>query len=64
MKRNGIDEMYSGAVQVFASLIIVFGVVILVSTVVQGGGPLSFGILIGILFVALGSGRLYLARRS
>lgn len=62
MKRNGIDEMYTGAVRVFSSLIIVFGVVILVSTLVKGGGPLSVGILIGLGFVALGSGRLYLAR--
>jgi hypothetical protein len=62
-RRNGIDEMYTGAVRVFASLIIIFGVVILVSTLVKGGGPLSVGFLLGLAFLGLGCGRLYLARR-
>ncbi len=63
MKRNGIDEMYTGAVRVFSALIIIFGVVILAATISKGGGPLSIGIVLGLAFVALGSARLYLARR-
>jgi hypothetical protein len=43
--------------------IIGFGVLMLVITVVRGGGPLAVGALFGLLFIALGSGRLYLARR-
>ena len=62
-RRDGVEEMYSGAVRVFSSLIIIFGVVIVVSTLVQGGGPLSVGMLIGLGFVALGAGRLYIATR-
>jgi hypothetical protein len=62
-KPNGIDEMYTGAVRIFASLIVAFGIVILVATLVQGGGPFSVGVLLGLGFIALGSARLYLARR-
>ncbi len=63
MKRNGVDELYAGAVRVFASLIIIFGVAILVSTLVRGGGPFSVGVVLGLGFVALGAARLYLALR-
>ena len=59
-KRNGIDEMYRGGVRVFAALIIIFGVVILVSTLAHGGGPLSVGLLLGLGFIALGVARLWL----
>lgn len=62
MKKNGIDEMYTGAVRVFSALIIIFGVVILISTLAQGGGPLSVGFLLGLGFLALGCARLYLTR--
>ncbi len=62
-RRNGIDEMYAGAVRIFASLIIFFGIVIVVATVVQGGGPTSVGLLMGLGFIALGAARLWLARQ-
>jgi len=62
MKRNGIDEMYTGAVRVFSSLIIIFGVVILISTIAKGGGPISVGFVLGLGFLALGGARLYLTR--
>jgi hypothetical protein len=39
------------------------GVAILVLTLVSGGGPLSLGILLGVAFVAVGAGRLWLASR-
>ena len=38
------------------------GLVLLVSTIARGGGPLAIGVLLGLLFVAAGAGRLYLAR--
>jgi hypothetical protein len=62
-KRNGIDEMYTGAVKVFASVIIIFGLIILVRTIASGGGPTSTGVLFGVGFTALGSARLWLAMR-
>jgi hypothetical protein len=58
------DQLYRGVIRIFAVVIIGFGLAILVVTVVNGGGPLSTGFLIGLLFSALGVARLYLALRS
>ena len=41
---------------------VVLGVAILVSTLARGGGPLAVGILLGVLFIAAGAGRLYVQR--
>jgi hypothetical protein len=58
------DEGYQLAVRIFSVTIIGFGLAILVITLVRGGGPLAVGVLFGLLFVALGSGRLYLSMRG
>jgi hypothetical protein len=34
-----------------------------VRTVTEGGGPATIGILVGVLFVAAGAGRMYIERR-
>jgi hypothetical protein len=57
------DQGYRLAVRVFSVTIIVFGLAMLVVTLANGGGPLAVGVLFGLLFVALGCGRLYLATR-
>jgi hypothetical protein len=59
-KGNGVDELYSAAVRVFASLILAFGVVILAVTLAHGGGPVATGTLLGVGFIVLGSARLWL----
>jgi hypothetical protein len=41
---------------------VLIGVALLVSTLARGGGPLAVGVLMGVLFVAAGVARLYLAR--
>lgn len=46
-----------------SSAIVVLGAVIVIRTLAAGGGPASVGVLLGIVFVALGGGRLYLAMR-
>jgi hypothetical protein len=63
-KRPSADEGYQLAVRIFSVTIIGFGVAILVVTLVRGGGPLAVGVLFGLLFIALGCGRLYLSRRG
>jgi hypothetical protein len=45
-----------------STLMLLIGVVLLVSTLARGGGPLAIGVLLGVLFVAAGAGRLYIAR--
>jgi hypothetical protein len=41
---------------------IAIGVALIVRTIVSGGGAVAVGILLGLLFVAAGVGRLYLSR--
>ena len=43
---------------------IVVGIALVVRTIAAGGGPLTSGVLLGVLFVAAGAGRLYLQLRA
>jgi hypothetical protein len=43
-------------------LLVLIGVAILVRTIAEGGGPAALGVILGVLFVAAGAGRLYLQR--
>jgi hypothetical protein len=58
------DEVYRGVTRVFAVIILAFGLTIVAVTLANGGGVTSFGLLIGVLFTALGAGRLYLSLRT
>jgi hypothetical protein len=49
--------------RVLSALMMVIGVAIIVRTVAAGGGPVALGLLLGLLFVAAGAGRLYAERR-
>jgi hypothetical protein len=60
---NG-ERVYRGAVRAFSLAMAAIGLAVLVVTLVNGGGPASFGFLIGIAFLAVGAGRLWLASRS
>ena len=42
-----------------SGLMLFLGIAILVRTVGAGGGPMALGILVGLLFVAAGAGRLW-----
>jgi hypothetical protein len=44
-------------------LLVLVGLAIIVRTLAAGGGPLAFGLLMGILFVAAGALRLVLERK-
>lgn len=59
----GPDEVYRGVTRLFSVVILGFGLAILVVTLANGGGPLSTGFLLGLLFCALGGGRLYISLR-
>ncbi len=51
------------ATALLSVVMLLIGVAIIVRTLAAGGGPLAFGLLIGLLFVAAGAGRLYAERR-
>jgi hypothetical protein len=63
-RRPSPNEGYQLAVRIFSVTIIGFGIAILIVTLARGGGPLAVGVLFGLLFIALGSGRLYLSMRG
>jgi hypothetical protein len=58
------DQVYRAVSRLFAVIILGFGLTILVVTIANGGGVLSIGVLLGIVFTGLGAGRLYLSTRS
>jgi hypothetical protein len=57
------ERIYRGSTRVLSVIFIALGLLILASTLAAGGGPLSLGILLGIVFVAVGAGRLWLSTR-
>ena len=61
---TGQSAGYKIATRAFAVMIIGFGIAIVVITLAEGGGPLSTGLLLGLMFTALGAGRLYLSLRD
>ena len=58
------ERIYHGSIRAFSILFIALGVVILATTLGAGGGPLSVGTLLGVIFVAIGAGRLWIATRT
>ena len=52
------------ATMVLSAAMVVIGIALLVRTVNAGGGPLSLGIVFGVLFLAAGAGRLYFTWRQ
>jgi hypothetical protein len=56
-----VTEFYKRSVLLFAVVAIGLGIALVVETAVAGGG--TVGYLLGVLFVGLGIGRLYLLRR-
>jgi prolipoprotein diacylglyceryltransferase len=46
-----------------SSLMIVIGVVMIIRTAAYGGGALATGLILGLLFIAAGVGRMYLQRK-
>ena len=58
------DDVYRGATRAMAAVILAFGVLIVLLTLVRGGGIAATGLWIGLIFCGLGAGRLYLSLRT
>jgi len=54
---------YDRSIRAFSAVYAAIGAVILVMTVVRGGGPLSVGFLIGLAFIGVGVGRYVVQRK-
>lgn len=57
------ERVYRGAVRAFSLAMAAIGLAVLVLTLANGGGPASVGFLIGIAFLLVGAGRLWLSMR-
>jgi hypothetical protein len=55
--------MYQRSVRVLSLAFLALGLVLLATTLANGGGPASVGVLIGVAFLAVGAARLWLAAR-
>jgi len=53
----------SPVTRVLSVVIVALGAAMIARTLAAGGGPLATGILLGLLFVAAGAGRLWTERR-
>jgi hypothetical protein len=56
-----VRRVHSHTTRILGALVALLGLVMIVSTVARGGGPLSLGVLLGAAFTAIGAARLYLA---
>ena len=57
-------ELQRGATRLLSVAMVLLGIVMLAVTLSRGGGPISYGVLLGVLFVAAGIGRLWVAGRD
>ena len=60
---GGGERVYRGAVRAFSFALVAIGLAVLVTTLANGGGPLSTGFLLGIAFVGVGAGRFWVNSR-
>lgn len=58
------ERIYRGSVRVMSLVFVALGLALFVSTLASGGGPLSVGVLLGVAFLAVGVGRLWIASRT
>ena len=53
--------MYHRSVQLLSVAFLALGLVLLVTTLANGGGPASVGVLLGVAFLVVGIARLWLS---
>ena len=57
------ERVYRGAVRAFSLVFVAVGLLVLIVTLANGGGPASVGFLMGIAFLVVGVGRLWIGAR-
>ena len=55
-------DVHRTTTRLFSVVMLVLGVAMIVRTVTVGGGPIAIGVILGMLFILAGAGRLWLAR--
>lgn len=54
---------YRHSIRTASAALVLVGVAMAVSALARGGGPLSVGVVLGLVLALLGGGRLFLARQ-
>ena len=57
-------DVHRNTTMLFSVAMIVIGVALVGRTLSAGGGPLSIGVIMGVLFLAAGLGRIWVARST
>lgn len=57
------SRLYHVAIRAFSLGFVAVGLAVLVVTLANGGGPASVGVIMGIVFVLVGLGRMWVASR-
>jgi multisubunit Na+/H+ antiporter MnhG subunit len=58
-----VQRAYWESTRAVGAILCVLGIVMVVVTLANGGGPLSLGVVLGVVFAVLGALRLVLAHR-
>lgn len=61
MSRSQVQRRLTVAL---STIVIALGLLLVLMTLILGGGPLARGVFIGLLFVAIGTLRLWIAKRA
>jgi hypothetical protein len=57
-----VQRAYLASTRLLSAALLAVGVAMIASTLAHGGGPLSFGVVFGVLLTLVAVGRLWLAR--
>jgi hypothetical protein len=58
-----VNRAYSSSIRGLQVMQVVIGVALIVMALARGGGPLALGVVLGVILVLLGAGRLWIGRR-
>jgi hypothetical protein len=58
------SQIRGASTRVMSSVLVLVGIALVVRTIVAGGGAAATGIILGVLFIGAGAGRMYLALRG
>jgi len=55
--------VHRGTTGLLSVILVILGIAMIIRTLTAGGGALAFGLLMGVLFIAAGLGRIYINMR-
>jgi hypothetical protein len=64
MTEQPSGNAHRSAVRFLSTLMVLVGISLVARAIAGGGGPLATGVIIGVLFVAAGAGRIWLTFRG